>query len=236
MTQVPHFPPLLKGMAVADGADPFGAACALAAEGCDAGTVLYSIQTDRLRAALVFAPEVALADAMAVLVVCGVGFQNALGALSPPEVAVHLDWDGGIRVNGGRCGKLRVAANTGDPDLVPGWMVVGFDLSLIRFADAPGVTPDVTSLYDEGCADVEPVQLVEAWARHLLVWLNRWLEEGNRPLHGEWSGIVWGLNQPASFGTARGTLTGTDERFGMLLRDDLTTHLVPLTKLLEGAQ
>ncbi|MDP2738655.1 MAG: P-loop NTPase [Pseudorhodobacter sp.] len=36
--------------------------------------------------------------------VCAVGAQNALGALAPPESAVHLDWTGGIRLNGGHCG------------------------------------------------------------------------------------------------------------------------------------
>ena len=32
-----------------------------------------------------------------------------------------------------------------------------------------------------------------------------------------------------------GTFLGTDEGFGMLLRDDETTHLIPLTTLLEDA-
>lgn len=236
MSEPPRFPPLMCGIAVPDGADPFAAACVLAEQGCEAGTVLHAVQADRLRAAIVFAPEASLADAIAVQVICGVGFQNALGALAPPEVAVHLDWDGGIRLNGGRCGALSVAANTHDPGLVPGWLVVGLDLALLRLADAPGDTPEITSLHEEGCGEVDPVHLLEAWARHLLVWLNRWSDEGNRPLHAEWSGLVWGLDEPSAFGTLRGRFAGTDERFGMLLRDGDTTHLVPLTRLLEDAR
>ena len=228
----PQFPPLLTGLD-AEGRDPFALACEMAEAGCDAGTVVHSVQADRLRAAVFFAPEVPLAEAAAMLVVCGVGLQNALGALAPPEVAVHLQWDGRVRVNGGSCGALTLFANTLNPDEIPGWLVVGVDLALIRLVEAPGDTPDVTSLYDEGCAEIDPVGLLEAYARHMLVWLNRWSDEGNRPLHAEWSGLVWGMNEAAEVAGRAGTFMGTDERFGMLLRDGDTTHLVPLAALVE---
>ena len=223
----PAFPPLLRGVAVAGAENPFDHARALAVQGCDGGTVVHNVQADRLRAAIVLAPEVPLRRAMAMLPVCGLGFQNALGALAPPEVAVHLGWDGGIRVNGGLCGGLTVASNTLDPQDVPGWLVVGLDLSLMQLAEAPGDTPGLTSLYDEGCAEVEPVVLLEAFARHMLVWLNRWSDEGNRALHAEWSGLVWGLNQVEG----EGVFIGTDERFGKLVKTGDETRLVPLTAL-----
>ncbi|KUJ85789.1 hypothetical protein AVO45_02060 [Ruegeria marisrubri] len=230
----PVFPPLLQGRPVQGGEDPFGRAQAMAALGCDAGTVVYNIQADRLRAAIVFAPEMALQDAMAMLPLCAVGFQNALGALAPPEVAVHLDWDGPIYVNGAKCGQLRAAASTSEPEAIPDWLVVGWELALMQTGDAPGITPDVTSLYDEGCAEVSPVQLVESWSRHMLTWLHRWEQEGNAPLHGEWMGLLRGVGEPAEQGGHKGVFLGTDERFGMLIRDDDKTHLVPMSALLEG--
>lgn len=232
MSDTPGFPPLLTGVAVSGAEDPFDTAQAMAALGCDGGTVVHNVQADRLRAAMVFAPEVPLADAMAMLPVCGVGFQNALGALAPPEVAVHLDWDGRIRVNGARCGRLRVAASDADPVQVPDWLVVGLDLPLLRTGDDPGLSPEVTALYDEGCADVDPVLLLESWARHSLLWINRWSEEGNAALHGEWMGLVQGVGEPFENNEIRGTFLGVDDRFGMLIRDSETTHLVPLSRLL----
>ena len=108
----PSFPPLFSGLAVESQVDPFDKACAEAARGCDAGLVVHDLGANTLRAALVFAPDVQLADAMAMLPLCGVGFQNALGALGPPEVAVHLEWAGGLRINGANCGTLRVAASS----------------------------------------------------------------------------------------------------------------------------
>jgi len=233
MSEPLTFPPLLSGVGLSGPQDPFAKACAMAALGCDGGTVVYNVQADRLRGAIVFAPEVALEEAIAMLPVCGIGFQNALGALAPPEVAVHLTWDGDIKVNGAGCGGLSVAAATDAPGDVPDWLVVGLDLPILQTAVDPGVNPDLTSLYDEGCADVEPGQLLESWARHTLVWINRWSDEGNAPLHSEWMGLVTGVGEPVEKAGFRGTFLGVDDRFGMLIRDDETTHLVPMSHLLK---
>jgi len=229
----PDFPPLFTGEAVEGPTDPFDTARAQAALGCDAGLVVHNVQVDRLRAAIVFAPEVTLEDAMTVVPVCGIGFQNALGALAPPEVAVHLEWSGAIRVNGARCGRLLVAADTDDPATVPNWLVVGLDLPLMEMGASPGDAPDRTTLSEEGCAGVDPVQLLEAWARHTLVWLNRWSDGGPRALHDTWRGLAHGIGEEVSIGALSGTWLGVDERFGMLLRDAGGTHLVPLSSLLE---
>lgn len=86
-------PPLMQDEATHG--DALDHAVMRAASGCDAGLVVHDLRQDRVQAALVLAPEVPLADAVTMLPLCGVGFQNALGALAPPEVAVHLGWDGG---------------------------------------------------------------------------------------------------------------------------------------------
>lgn len=233
MTEAPTFPPLMRGEAVGGRADPFERAQALAALGCDGGTVVHNVQADRLRAAIAFAPEVALEDAMAMLPVCGVGFQNALGALAPPEVAVHLTWAGGIRVNGASCGFLRAAASTRDPAEVPDWLVVGLEVPLLQTEAEPGRRPDMTALYDEGCAEVDPVRLLESWARHTLVWINRWSDEGNAAVHEAWIGLVPNVGEEVEQGGRRGVFLGVDERFGMLIRQGAETHLVPLSTVLE---
>lgn len=232
----PTFPPLLSGQAVTGGTDPFEKACAMAALGCDAGLIVYNISANQLMAAMVMAPEVPLEEAMAMLPACGVGFQNALGALAPPEVAVHLDWAGGIRINGASCGRMRVAAGGTDPSTEPGWLVVGFELPLMQVTDRPGDTPDQTALYDEGCAEVDPTALLESWARHTLVWITRWDSDGGPTvLHSEWRGLAHGIGEEITHAGVSGSWLGVDERFGMLIRDQDTTHLIPLSTVLETA-
>lgn len=227
---LPRFPPLFHGIA---GADPFAEACAQARAGCDAGLVVHDLQIDRLRAAIVFAPEVPLSDAAVMLPVCGIGFQNAFGALAPPEVAVHLEWTGGIRVNGASCGQLCMAADPRDPALVPGWLVVGLDLPLMGVSEAPGSTPDRTTLFDEGCAEIDPVLLLEAWVRHTLVWINRWSDGDMRGIHAEWAGLAHGIGEQVEVSGQEGLFTGVDDRFGMLMKQESGTRLIPLTDLLE---
>lgn len=234
MTDTPTFPPLMYGEPAPT--DAMEHAVMRAAMGCDAGLVTYRLDPAEMQAALVFAPEVPLRQAMAMLPLCGVGFQNALGALAPPEVAVHLDWTGGIRVNGAKCGAFRVMASDSDPDTVPDWLVVGFTLPLLPPSQDMGHMPDRTALFAEGCAEVSPPALLEAWARHSLNWITRWEDEGTRPLHAEWRGLAHGIGEAATQGDLEGSFLGVDEDFGMLLRDSAgETHLFPLTTLLEDS-
>ncbi len=227
------FPPLLWGEEASS--DAFGHACRRALLGCDAGLVSWRLTADRLEGALVFAPEVPLAQAMAMLPLCGVGLQNALGALAPPEVSVHLGWDGGIFVNGAACGRFRCRASAADPAAVPGWLVIGFAMPLIPAGDRPGDRPDETSLFAEGCAAIDPQQILEAWARHSLNWINRWEEDGAAALHAEWRALARDLGEDVPQDGRTGTFLGIDEHFGMLLRDGAETRLIPLTTLLEPA-
>jgi len=234
----PTFPPLFTGQQVTGQADPFAKACSQALLGCDAGLVIHNINADALRAAIVFTPEVALEQAMAVMITCGVGFQNALGALAPPEVAVHLGWQGEILVNGAGCGRLRVAASHADPRTEPNWLVVGLEIPLIPPSEnSLGYTPDKTCLYEEGCVDVNPQTLLEAWVRHSLVWINRWADDGVKPLHAEWRGLAQDQGEDISFDLAgeryKGTYVGVDEDFGMLLRSGDDTRVIPLSRCLE---
>ena len=116
---------------------------------------------------------------------------------------------------------------------MPDWLVVGFSLPLVPASEDMGHTPDETALFAEGCAEVAPPTLLEAWARHTLNWLNRWEDEGTAPLHSEWRGLAHGVGENTEFQSLTGTFLGVDEEFGMLLRDDATTHLIPLTDVLE---
>ncbi len=236
-TATPTFPPLFQAQGLSGSADPFAKACAQALLGCDAGLVVHNVSAGLLRAAIVFAPEVGLQQAMPVMIACGIGFQNALGALAPPEVAVHLTWQGEILINGAHCGHLRVASSHSNPEDTPSWIVVGLELPLIpQDEGAPGHTPDQTCLYEEGCVDVNATQLLEAWVRHTLIWINRLTDEGTKPLHAEWRGLAKGLGEEVQIDLSgvqhSGVFMGVDEHFGMLLRSGDDTQLLPLSALL----
>jgi len=239
MTSAPQFPPLFEGLGLTGAADPFAKAQLQATMGCDAGLVVYNIAADQMRAAIVFAPEVPLEAAMPVMICCAIGFQNALGALAPPEVGVHLDWTGGIYVNGASCGRMQVAASTDNPSAEPDWLVVGLELPLLPIdPNTPGNTPNQTCLFEEGCVDIPPEDLLSAWVRHTLVWINRMEDAGMKPLNEEWRGLAKNLGEEVSYSLAgnthSGLFVGVDEHFGLLLRDGDDTRLIPLSTLLQG--
>ncbi len=231
--RTPSFPPLLRGEPLPAGLDPFDKAVAAGMLGADPGLLVWSEDMSALRAAVLLAPEMPLSRAAGAAFAATLGFSDALGALAPPEVAVHFDWPFGLRVNGARCGGLRAAASTSDPEVEPDWMVLGLTVPVLPLAMEPGADPGRTTLHDEGCADLTATQLVESWSRHFLVWIHRFTDEGLAPLHAAWRDRCDRLGEAVET-PAPGVFMGLDELGGMLLRTGAETRLIPLTDMLEG--
>jgi len=226
------FPPLFQGEALKAPLDPFAKAVALAGLRADPGLIVYSEDQTAAKMAVILAPETLLRDAIGVVCAASLGLSDALGALAPPEVAVHFTWDGRYKVNGALCGAMRVAASTNDPMHIPDWLVIGLEIPITpNCAIEPGTTPDETALVEEGCADITAQALIESWSRHMLYWINRFTEEGFAPIHKNWCGKCDQIGTV----TEGGTFVGLDERGGMLLRDGTTTTVRPLTSILQDA-
>ena len=228
----PTFPPLLTGAQAPHGADPFDKAVSAALTGCDAGLVCWSDRADRLEAAVVFAPECALREAIGISFAVSNGFVDALGTLAPPEVAVHHVWPGSFKVNGADCGGLRAASSGADPEQDPDWLVISLSVPVLPTSDG-GDDPTRTCLYNEGCAELGTVQLLESWSRHMLTWVNRWLDDGFAPLHAAWRERAWEMGGALPDGS--GTFMGLDEHGGMLVKTAAGTIVRPLTELTERA-
>ncbi|SIS96753.1 Biotin-(acetyl-CoA carboxylase) ligase [Roseivivax lentus] len=228
----PDFPPLLTGRAVA-GEAPRAAAIRAAEAGADPGLILYDALAEDLHAAIVFAPDRPREEAAVMLPLAGVALQNALGSVAPPEVAVHLGWDGSVHVNGGRAGRIAMIAPASADDAAPDWLVVTLDLHFVpRDADG-GMHPDETTLHAEGCGNLTPMPVLESYARHLLHWLHDWDTDGLSGLHREYSGLVWQLGEEVTLAGRSGHFLGLDERLGALVKADGTTHLLPLSLMME---
>lgn len=234
-TDVPSFPPLLRGEETMPGMDPFAKAVASAALGTDPGLICWARDPAALRAAVVLAPEAALQRAVGITFAVALGLGDALGALGPPEVAVHYVWPDRFKVNGANCGRMRAAAATTDPRAEPDWLVVGVEMPYLAASDSdPGHSPDQTCLADEGCLDVTPPRLLESWSRHMLHWIHRWLADGFQPLHAAWRDRAWGIGEALpEDGREDGLFMGLDEFGGMLMKTQRSTELRPLTTMLE---
>jgi biotin-(acetyl-CoA carboxylase) ligase len=231
----PSFPPLLKGEETLPGMDPFAKAVASAALGTDPGLICWARDETAMRAALVLAPEAPLERAIGISFAVALGLGDALGALAPPEVAVHYVWPGAFKVNGADCGTMRAAASTTDPAVVPDWLVIGVEMPYLRPSETePGYRPGQTCLIEEGCIEVRPLNLLDSWSRHTLVWINRWLDDGFQPLHAAWRERAWEMGEDLpGDSSGGGTFMGLDELGGMLVKTARSTEIRPLTTLLE---
>lgn len=225
----PSFPPLLRGR---EARDPFGAAVAAGVAGKDPGLLTWLADAELLRLAVLFAPEIPRDQALQMTFAAGVALGDALGALAPPEVAVHHVWPDGVKLNGALCGALRAAAADGP---LPEWLVVGLALS-IRLPDGtdPGARPDVTALAEEGCGHIPAIQLLESWSRHLLSWVHRWEEDGPRPLFDAWLARAEGRGGEVDVAGARGVFLGLSETGGMLVGTAAAVRELPLSAMLDA--
>ncbi len=239
--EVPTFPPLLRGVGVKAGVNPFEKAVSDAGRGAtDVGDLYWSPDSATLKAAIIFAPEEPLAEALPVLFAVANGLNDCIGALAPPEVGVQHVWPDGIKVNGAWCGALTVDAATRDPSVVPDWLVVGLSLALRwdTAADNPGDAPDLTALSEEGCGHLSAVRLLESWSRHTLTWVNRWEEGELRAITDAWLNRAEGRGETVAFElegkTQRGEFLGLDENGGMILKTDTGNRALPLIGVLDA--
>jgi BirA family transcriptional regulator, biotin operon repressor / biotin---[acetyl-CoA-carboxylase] ligase len=226
MTERPVMPPLFRPLAVTPEIDPFERGLQVAAEGAEAGTVLWSIGQDKCQAAVVLAPEHPLDSSLPIVMVAMLGLGDALGALLPPVVTLTFSWPDRIEVNGATVGGVRMtSAGTEKPSEVPAWIVVGFGIT-VRAAGEPGHRPGTTTLADEGC-ELASIDLIEAFSRHFLAWINRWQEDGAAPVRQAWLSRATGLSRTIEVKTGlhkkQGIFTGlTDTGSIRLLRNGIT--------------
>ena len=238
--ETPSFPPLLRGVPVRTGVDPFEKAVSDAGRGvAETGDLYWSPDQTTLKTAIVFGPEEPLASALPVLFAVANGLNDCIGALAPPEVGVHHIWPDGIKVNGAWCGALRMDASTRDPAEIPDWLIIGLTLAL-RWDETgpnPGEAPELTALSEEGCGHLSATRLLESWARHTLTWINTWEDGGLRAITDAWLNRAEGRGETVAFDhggvTRRGNFLGLDERGGMILKTPEGTNALPLFTVLD---
>jgi BirA family transcriptional regulator, biotin operon repressor / biotin---[acetyl-CoA-carboxylase] ligase len=239
MTEEPVFPPLLKAFAVTSDLDPFERAVTLAAEGADAGTLLWSIGQETCQCAVVLAPEQALEPSLPIVLIAMLGLAEGLGALIPPMVAVTFGWPDRIEVNGGIAGGVRFAsAPTETADAIPDWLVIGVSIAVRGpWSEGDRQGRQRTTLAAEGCGDLLTSDLLEVFARHLLAWINRWQADGVEPVKQAWLSRATGLGKRVEIRLddqlRAGTFEGITETGAMRLVKDGVAQTVALDEAMK---
>src|SRR5437870_868448 len=172
-------PPPFRLVMLREVGDAFAHACAHAAE-LGAGTLVFVGRFDLAEFAVVLEPDEPLASARRAFYAGMVALGDALAARAPPEKPIVVQWPDVVYVDGGLVGGGRLAwPEHADEHTVPDWLVFGAAIRTFSLSpEGSGVHPPSTALADESFDDVSSERLVEGFARHLMVAIDRWQEAG----------------------------------------------------------
>jgi BirA family biotin operon repressor/biotin-[acetyl-CoA-carboxylase] ligase len=180
----------------------------LARQGVEEGTLVWARQQTAGRArlgrrwlsspgnlycALVLRPEEPVALAVQVSYVAAVSLAAAISNLAPPLIEVRFRWPNDVLLYDAKAAGIWLEAPPAANDRYE-WLVLGI---AVNVESAPEeLDPPATSLWLEGAPEVTVSGLLEVFSRHFLSWINRWAEEGFKPIHRAWSIRPHGLGQP----------------------------------------
>jgi hypothetical protein len=165
-------PPAYTLVAAPDVSDPFQHARKVAADE-GAGTFVWGRRFDLMDVAVVLEPEEPLLSARGAFLLGMAALADAVGVHGIPDKAVAFGWPDTLYYDGARLGGGRFAAPEGCGDAeTPAW------LASKHGAGDPGLTPDSTSLEDEGFGPDATARIAESFARHLMAAFDTWREDG----------------------------------------------------------
>lgn len=145
-----------------------------------AGTLVYVGRFDLAEFAVVLEPDEPLRTARRAFFAGMTALTDALLAYSPPEKLVAIDWPDAIRIDGGLVGGGRLGWPKGpNEDETPAWMVFGGMIRIVSMTEEDaGLHPLSSALEQEGFDDSSAEEVVESFARHLMVANDAWQSHG----------------------------------------------------------
>jgi len=217
----PHLPPAYRLVALPEIDSTNLEAKRLAAAGAEDGTLVWArrqtggygrqgrawaSEPGNLFLSLIVRPDCSLAEAAQFSFVTAVALGDAFGSVAPPLVEIGYKWPNDVLLNGRKAAGILLESKAGADQRLE-WLVIGVGANVASF---PAETRlPATSLHFEGCpASVTAVDLLEAFARHLLSWVNLWLDDGFAPVREAWLRHARGRGEEIEVRLPRETLKG----------------------------
>ena len=156
---------------------------------------------------LVLRPECDVATAAQLSFVAALALGDAIGSVAPAMLEVTYKWPNDVLLNGRKVSGILLESRT-DAAGGLGWLVLGMGVNVRSFPEDAGFP--ATSLHYEGTPPtVTEAELLEAFSRHLLTWVNRWLDDGFAPVRRAWLSHAHGRGEAIEVRLPKETLSGT---------------------------
>jgi biotin-(acetyl-CoA carboxylase) ligase len=174
-----RLPPPFRLIALREIGDAFAHAKKHAADE-GAGTLVFVGRFDLSEFAVVLEPDEPLRTARRTFYACMAALAETLTAHAPPETDIRISWPDSISINRGLVGGGQMAwPESADESEPPAWLAFGAMIRLVSMAEGDaGLHPLSAALEDEGFDELGAEHLMESFARHLMVMLDAWQEEG----------------------------------------------------------
>lgn len=180
-------PSIYRAVTLREVGDAFAHAMQIAsADG--AGTLVWVRRFDVVEVAVVFEPDEPLASARRILYAGMNALADALATHCPPEKPIAFRWPDTLLFDRGIVGGGRIGWPEGCPETEPpAYLVFGGMLrTFVSARTEAGEWLHGTSLDSEGFEAIDMKQLVESFARHLMVHVHEWQDRGFRRVGERW--------------------------------------------------
>ena len=170
-------PPPFRAVALREVGDAFAHAVSIAAD-AGAGTLVHVGRFDLAEFAVVLEPEEPLRTARRTLYAGLTALADALAVHAPPERPIGFDWPDAVRIGGRLVGGVRLAwPARADEDAPPSWLVFGAVIRTVALGAQESRLRPLSAAHEEGF-DLGSDRLIETFARHLMVTVDAWQQDG----------------------------------------------------------
>jgi len=220
VAEAPDLPPAYRLVARETVGSTNDEARVLARDGAEDGTLVWALEQTagrgrqgrdwvsppgNLYCSLVLRPDCPPREAVQLAFVAALGVGGMLGVHVPPLMPVQYKWPNDVLLARRKVAGILIEAE-GQGDRLD-FMVMGVGVNLA--AAPPQARFPATDLRSETGETVAPAQALEGFARHFMIWANRWLDGGFAPVREAWRAHAFGRGERIEVRLPDRTLDGT---------------------------
>lgn len=203
----PRLPPPYRLLALDSVASTMDEARRLAEEGAEEGTLVWAREQrggrgrlgrnwysprGNLSFTLILRPDCPAIEAAQISFLAAVALGEAIGTVSPP-VEVTYKWPNDVLLQGSKVAGILLESRAASEERLA-YLLLGCGVNVAHFPQDPELK--ATSMHFEGVPkSVTPEELLEAFSRHFLSRVSRWVEDGFEPIRRAWLRHAAGLGE-----------------------------------------
>lgn len=135
-----------------------------------------------LHCAIILRPEHGLEECCQLSLLATICAAMAISRQAEPLEEFRYRWPNDITLNQGKVAGITLSGKLSGAAV--DWMVLALNVNVYDHPHSKGF--DAASMRGEGFQSFDRVQLLEAYTREFLSWINRWSEEGFEPVRKAW--------------------------------------------------